>query len=115
MLTYVFVMGFAASAACWAVIMALRFKTQQAAPLMQVVVFASVLFSTAYAPEPLLAGWLQAIAEVNPTRYLLDGVRQGYVYEVAWTQTWHAGVALVALFLVLGGFALRGMQRFGEE
>jgi ABC-2 type transport system permease protein len=115
LLTYVFVMGFAAAAACWAVIMALKFKTQQAAPLMQVVVFASVLFSTAYAPEPLLAGWLQAIAEVNPTRYLLEGVRQGYVFEVAWRETWHAGLALAALFLVLGGFALRSMRRFGND
>jgi ABC-type multidrug transport system permease subunit len=111
LITYVMVMGFAMAAACWGTIMALRFRTQQAAPLMQVVVFASVLFSTAYAPEPLLADWLRNVAAVNPTRYLLDGVRQGYVFDVQWTETWHAGLALAALFLVLGGFALRGMRR----
>jgi ABC-type multidrug transport system permease subunit len=115
LLTYVLVMGFAAAAACWGVMMALRFRTQQAAPLMQVVVFASVLFSTAYAPEPLLADWLHTVADLNPTRYILDGVRQGYVYEVAWAGTWHAGLALAALLLVLGGFALRGMLRLGRE
>jgi ABC-2 type transport system permease protein len=106
--------GFAAAAACWGVIMALRFKTQQAAPLMQVVVFASILFSTAYAPEFLLADWLRNIAEVNPARYILDGVRQGFVFDVAWPATWHAVLALSAMFLVLGGFALRGMRRVGR-
>jgi ABC-2 type transport system permease protein len=114
LLAYVLVMGFAAAAACWGVIMALRFKTQQAAPLMQVVVFASVLFSTAYAPEVLLADWLGAVADANPTRYILDGVRQGFVFDLRWTATWHALLALGALLLVLGGYALRGMRRFGR-
>jgi ABC-type multidrug transport system permease subunit len=114
LLAYALVMGFAAAAACWATIMALRFKTQQAAPLMQVVVFASVLFSTAYAPEALLADWLVAVADLNPTRYILDGVRQGFVFGVHWTETWQALVALAGLLAVLGGFALRGMRRLGR-
>jgi ABC-2 type transport system permease protein len=113
-LAYLLIMGFAAAAACWAVIMALRFKTQQAAPLMQVVVFASVLFTTAYAPERLLADWLRKVADVNPTRYILEGVRQGFVFDLRWTETWHAGLALTGLLLVLGGFALRGMLRLGR-
>jgi ABC-2 type transport system permease protein len=114
LLAYLLVMGFAAAAACWAVILALRFRTQQAAPLMQIVVFASVLFSTAYAPEPLLAGWLRTIADYNPTRYILDGVRQGFVFDVRWTETWHAGLALAGLIAVLGAFALRGLRRDGR-
>jgi ABC-type multidrug transport system permease subunit len=114
LLAYLLIMGFAAAAACWGTIMALRFKTQQAAPLMQVVVFASVLFSTAYAPEALLADWLRTVADANPTRYVLDGVRQGFVFEVQWAETWHAGLALSGLLLLLGGFALRGMQRLGR-
>ncbi|MDQ4125375.1 MAG: ABC transporter permease [Actinomycetota bacterium] len=113
-LAYLLVMGFAAAAACWGTIMALRFRTQQAAPLMQVVVFASILFSTAYAPEDLLAGWLRSVAEVNPARYILEGVRQGFVFDVRWTETWHAGLALAGLILVLGGLALRGMRRLGR-
>ena len=108
------VMAFAAAAACWGTIIALRFKTQQAAPLMQVAVFASILFTTAYAPEILLAGWLQTIADVNPTRYVLEGVRQGFVYDVGWKHTWPALVALAGLLLVLGAFAIRGMRRIGR-
>jgi ABC-2 type transport system permease protein len=113
-LAYLLIMGFAAAAACWGTIMALRFKTQQAAPLMQVVVFASVLFSTAYAPEALLADWLRTVSDLNPTRYILDGVRQGFVFDVAWAETWHAGLAMAGLILLLGGFALRGMRRLGH-
>ena len=45
------IMGFAAAMACWGCIIALRFGTQQAAPLMQMVAFASILLTTAYAPE----------------------------------------------------------------
>jgi ABC-type multidrug transport system permease subunit len=114
LLTYLLVPSFAAAAACWGVIMALRFKTQQAAPLMQVVVFASVLFSTAYAPEALLAPWLEAIADVNPARYILDGIRSGFVFEVGWTTTWHALLAVAGMIGVLGFFALRGMRRLGR-
>ena len=108
------VMAFAAVAACWGTIIALRFKTQQAAPLMQVVVFASILFTTAYAPEKLLADWLQTIADVNPTRYVLEGVRQGFVYDVSWARTGPALLALAGMLLVLGALAVRGMRRIGR-
>ena len=113
-LAYVLVMGFAAAAACWGTIVALRFKTQQAAPLMQAATFASVLFTTAYAPAYLLAGWLHTVADVNPTRYILEGVRQGFVFGVDGPRTWHALLAVAGLVLVLGGFALRSMRRLGR-
>ena len=108
------VMGMAAAMACWGAIVALRFGTQQAAPLMQIVAFASILFTTAYAPEPLLADWLQAIAEVNPVRYILEGVRQAYVTGLEWPITRDALLGLAALLLVFGGFAIRSMQRVGR-
>ena len=107
-------MGMAAAMACWGSIVALRFGTQQAAPLMQVVAFASILFTTAYAPEPLLADWLQAIAEVNPVRYILEGVRQAFVYGLSAGRTLDALLALAVLLAVLGGAAIRSMQRVGR-
>lgn len=110
---FLLVMAFAAAAACWGTVIALRFKTQQAAPLMQVVTFASILFTTAYAPEELLAPWLRTIADVNPTRYVLEGVRQGFVYDLSWKWTGPALLALTGLLGVLGTFAVRGMRRVG--
>jgi ABC transporter DrrB family efflux protein len=109
----VLVMGLAAAAACWAVTLALRFRTQQAAPLMQVGTFAAVLFTTAYAPRELLAGWLRAISDVNPVTLVLEGVRQGFVGDVTWADTWPALVAVAGLVAVFGALALRGMRRQG--
>lgn len=109
----VLVMGLAAVMACWGVVIALRFRTQQAAPLMQVGSFVAVLFTTAYAPRELLSGWLRAIADVNPVTHVLEGVRQGFVGDVSWAATWPAFLALAGLMALLGGLALRGMRRQG--
>jgi ABC-type multidrug transport system permease subunit len=113
-LSFLLVMAMAAAAACWGVVVALRFRTQQAAPLMQVVVFASILFTTAYAPEPLLSDWLAAVADVNPVRYVLDGVRQPFVGGVDATTTLHAVLAISAVLLAFGALAVRGMRRIGR-
>ncbi|MEJ7825027.1 MAG: ABC transporter permease [Solirubrobacteraceae bacterium] len=107
------VMGLAAAVACYATLVALRFRTQQAAPLMQIGSFIAVLFTTSYAPRELLAGWLGAIADVNPVTYVLEGVRQGFIGDVTWAQTWPALLSVAALVLVLGALAVRGMRRQG--
>jgi ABC-2 type transport system permease protein len=107
------VMGLAAAMACYATLVALRFRTQQAAPLMQMGSFIAVLFTTSYAPRDLLAGWLGAIADVNPVTHVLEGVRQGFVGDVTWAVTWPALVSVAGLVLVLGALAVRGMSRQG--
>ena len=113
LLATVLIMGLAAVMACWGVVIALRFRTQQAAPLMQVANFVLVLFTTAYAPEALLSDWLRTIATVNPVTYVLEGVRQGFVGDVTWAATWPALAALAGLLAALGALALRGMGRQG--
>src|SRR5689334_16525623 len=62
--------GFAAVAASWGVTLALRFKTQSAAPLMQAGIFMAVLFTASYAPLALLTGWLHTVATYNPVRFI---------------------------------------------
>jgi ABC-2 type transport system permease protein len=99
--------------AFWSSIIALRFRTQQAAPLMQVANFIAVLFTTAYAPAALLAGWLKAVAAVNPVTQVLDGARQGFLGSVTWHDTWPALLAIIGLQLVLGSVALRSLRRYG--
>jgi ABC-2 type transport system permease protein len=56
----------------WAGGMALRFRTIQAAPLMQMPVFLVLFFAPVYVPLDLLEGWIEAVASVNPTTYLLE-------------------------------------------
>ena len=112
-LAAVLVMGLAAAAACYAIILALRFRTQQAAPLMQMGSFVAVLFTTAYAPRELLSDWLRAIADVNPVTHVLEGVRQGFVGDLTWATTWPALLAVAGLVMVFGALAVRGMSRQG--
>jgi ABC-2 type transport system permease protein len=107
------VMALAAVMACWGVTLALRFRTQQAAPLMQVGSFIATLFTTSYAPKPLLDDWLRTIADVNPVTLVLEGVRQAFVGDVTWATTWPAVVAVLGLLAFFGGLAIRGMRRVG--
>jgi ABC-2 type transport system permease protein len=107
------VMALTAAVAFYAVIVALRFRTQQAAPLMQVGGFILVLFTTAYAPRQNLTPWLATISRLNPVTHVLDGVRQGFVAHVAWTTTWPALAAVAGMMIVLGAIAVGALQRDG--
>ncbi|MGI8513156.1 MAG: ABC transporter permease [Solirubrobacteraceae bacterium] len=107
----VLVSGMAAAVACWATALALKFRTQQAAPLMQIGGFVAVLFTTAYAPAPLLSDWLRTLAELNPVTRVIEGIRQGFVGDVTWATTWRAFAPMIFLQVVLGLVALRGTRR----
>jgi ABC-2 type transport system permease protein len=107
-------MVFAAAMACWGVALAMKFRTQQAAPLMQVGNFILTLFTTAYAPKDLLTGWMKAIATINPVTMVLEGVRQGFVGGVNWHDTWTAVVSVLGVLAVFAYFAVRGLQRYSD-
>jgi ABC-type multidrug transport system permease subunit len=112
--TYFMVAAMAAVAACWGCFLALRFKSQSAAPLMQAGMMALILTTTAYAPLALLQGWLQDIARVNPVTDVVEAARQGFVGSVTWADTWPGLLALAGLAALLGGLALREMRRTGR-
>lgn len=105
---------FAALAACYGVLLALKFRTQAAAPLMQAGVFMAVLFTTSYAPQELLTGWLEVVAQLNPVTLVLETIRQGFVGDVTWADTWPGLVALAGIGLVVVTLAMRGLQRAGR-
>ena len=108
-------MGMAVVAATWGTSLALRFKTQSAAPLMQVGMLLLVLTTTAYAPLDLLTGWLQDVAEYNPVTQVVEAARQGFVGEVTWADTWPGLLALAGLAALFTFFALRGMRRMTDR
>jgi ABC-2 type transport system permease protein len=107
-------MVFAAIMACWGVSLALMFKTQSAAPLMQAGTFILVLFTAAYAPLELLSGWLHDVAVINPVNHVLTAVRQGFIGPVTWGDTWPALITLLALAGVFGALAVRQLLRMGR-
>jgi len=106
--------AFAAFAACYGVLLALKFRTQAAAPLMQAGVFMAVLFTTAYAPQELLTGWLEVVARLNPVTLVLETVRQGFVGEVTWADTWPGLLSLAGIGVVVVTLAMRSLWRAGS-
>jgi ABC-type multidrug transport system permease subunit len=108
---FAMVAGMAAVAACWGSFLALRFKSQSAAPLMQAGMLGLVLLTTAYAPLELLQGWLQDVARLNPVTQVVEAARQGFVGGVSWAETWPGLLALAGMLVALGGLALREMRR----
>lgn len=107
-------LAFSVVAAGWGVSVALRFKTQSAAPLMQAGMFMLVLFSPSYAPQSLLTGVLADIARVNPVSHVVEAVRQGFVGGVTWAATWPALVVLAAMLGALSALALWMLERSGR-
>jgi ABC-2 type transport system permease protein len=62
----------------WAGGIAMRFRTIQAGPLMQMPVFLILFFAPVYVPLDMLQGWIHGVATVNPVTYLLETGR-GFV------------------------------------
>jgi ABC-2 type transport system permease protein len=102
---------FASVAASYATALALHFKTQAAAPLMQAGMFMLILFTTSFAPMELLEGWFKEVATYNPVTQVVDGVRQGFVADVTWSETWPALAAIAGLLMVFAAAALRGLRK----
>jgi ABC-2 type transport system permease protein len=113
-LAYLAVMVMGTVAACWGCALALHFRSQSAAPLMQAGMFILVLFTTAYAPMEKLTGFLHSAAEVNPVTHVIEMARQGFATGITWGDTWPGLVALAGLVLVMGAFALREMGRMAD-
>ena len=114
LIALVLVMGMGVVAATWGTSLAMRFKSQAAAPLMQAGMFLAVLLTTAYAPLDLLQGWLATVARINPVTQVVEAARQGFVGEVTWADTWPGLLALAGLAVVLTYFALRNMRKMTE-
>ncbi|GAA2149977.1 ABC transporter permease [Actinomadura napierensis] len=96
----------AAMGALWACGIALRLRTVQAAPLMQIFAFLTVYLSPVFAPVGLLSPWLRAVARLNPFTALLEsgrGLMQGDLVRLGATAAATAGLLLLLyLWAVLG-------------
>jgi ABC-type multidrug transport system permease subunit len=63
------------AATLWAVGVAMRLRTMQAGPAMQMPVFLVLFVAPVYVPLALVGGWVHAVAQVNPTTVLLEAGR----------------------------------------
>jgi ABC-2 type transport system permease protein len=88
---------------------AMRLRTMQAGPLMQMPVFLVLFFAPVYVPLDMLDGWIHAIATVNPATRLLEaarGLMAGQPSEVG--AAFLAALGLIAAFAI---WSLRGLHK----
>jgi len=98
----------------WAAGVAMRLRTIQAGPVMQMPVFIVLFLAPVYVPLTLLSGWIHAVATVNPFTALIEGGRDlisgqsfnpGLVFGVS--------LVLLLLFTVWGVLGLRRAEAAG--
>ena len=101
-----------AAGVLWATGVAMRVRSMQAGPIMQMPVFLTLFFAPVYVPLSLLSGWLHAVASVNPATALLEAGRSliaGNPAHVA--LAFAAGLSLALLFTAWAVRGLRAAER----
>jgi ABC-2 type transport system permease protein len=93
----------------WACGVAMRLRTLQAGPIMQLPVFLTLFFAPVYVPLSLLRGWIHGVAVANPITRLLEAGRS----LLAGSPT-EVGLAFLVAVALAAGFtlwAIRGLRR----
>ena len=106
---YVLALIVNAAAILWAAGVAMRLRTMQAGPVMQMPVFLVLFFAPVYVPLSLLRGWIHAVAVINPLTRVLEAGR-GFIAATP-TDVASAFVAAAALAAGFSFWALRGLRR----
>jgi len=97
------------AAVLWSAGVAMRLRTMQAGPIMQLPVFLVLFFAPVYVPISLLAGWIHAIAVVNPLTRVIESGRGFLAGEP--TQTLAAFAAAIGLGALFFFWAVRVLRR----
>ena len=96
------------AAVLWAAGVALRLRTMQAGPVMQMPVFLLLFFAPVYVPLALLQGWIHDVARLNPITRVLEAGR-GFLAGTPTEVGLAFGVA-GALVVLFSFWALRGLR-----
>ena len=88
---------------------ALRFRSIQAGPLMQLPVFIILFLAPVYVPQELLTGWIEPTASVNPITALLNAARSLMAGEP--TGVFGAYLVVLGLIALMGFWAIRGLRQ----
>ena len=93
----------------WSAGVALRTRTIQSGPLMQMPVFVVLFLAPVYVPLSLLSGWVHTAAHVNPFTPLIETGRD-FIAGTGPDALLAYGIALVLLSL-FAMWGVRGMRR----
>jgi ABC-2 type transport system permease protein len=97
------------AALLWSCGVAMRLRTMQAAPIMQMPVFLVLFFAPVYVPLSLLQGWIHGVASVNPVTFVVEAGRGFLAAEP--TQVAQAFAVGLGLALLFGVWAVRGLRK----
>jgi len=92
----------------WACGVAMRLRTMQAGPIIQMPVFLVLFFAPVYVPLSLLQGWIHDVAVVNPLTRVVESGRGFLAAEP--TQVGAAFAVAIGLVLLFGVWAVRGLR-----
>jgi ABC-2 type transport system permease protein len=98
--------------ALWAAGVALRLRSTQAGPIMQLPIFLLIFLAPVFVPMALLTGWIHTVATVNPFTAFLAGARSllaGSTEHVA--VAFGIAIPLAFLFALWGFTGLRSAER----
>ena len=91
---------------------ALRAKSMQAAPALQIPIFLTLFLAPVYVPIGLLQGWIHSVAQLNPASALLAAGRGFISGETTSVGLAYAcGAGLVVVMLTWGLTGLRRAER----
>jgi ABC-2 type transport system permease protein len=110
----VLALALSATATLWSAGIAMRVRTMQAGPLMQMPIFILMFLAPVYVPLPLIAGWVHDVATLNPVTALLEAARgfiSGEPTKVATTTACLAGMFAFSVMWARGG--MRSAARAG--
>ncbi len=99
---YAGAIGAALIMGCVGLAVVLHIGNIRAMAIVQIVAFVFLFPSTGQVPIVVMEGWLQTAARYNPATDLLLLVRQGFLGDVTWANTWPG------LLVILGGVAIFG-------
>ncbi|MEN9505415.1 MAG: hypothetical protein RI958_1341 [Actinomycetota bacterium] len=111
---YVGCVGVASIAAGWGLGLAFHFGDMRAAALMQLTLFIALFLTDAQMPIDIMSGWLHVVATVNPFTYVLRLIRQGFIGDVSWADSWGGLLTIAVLGALSVAFARRGLDRLAR-
>jgi ABC-2 type transport system permease protein len=97
-----------ATSTLWSAGIALRMRSMQAGPVMQMPVFILLFLAPVYVPLNLVAGWVHDVARFNPATALLEAAR-GFV-SGAPDKVGISAACLVAMFAFAALWARGGLR-----
>ena len=93
---------------------ALLTKSEQATSTLSLLVFPLVFMSTAFVPEALMPGWMQAFSRWNPVTHLIEAIRALMVTGYDWGAIGTALLSMAIMGVILQAATLWSFHRLAR-